>query len=251
MVLCRILFSPLYFLNRNISEYGLNQLYGEAKIMNMANQDMDNMNHAQSVLARKLTESDPTLDLFGSGRKILQVASQDFTNYMKFTCNLSGKGIGIDNIMEKTGQFMEEAGELEAFSTVWAGLWLKKWKKRVKLIFGNQSPNSSNLGKELISKAEPLWKELGCRQELIEILASTLIRNGEICGTEILATHLLKRELGKKSNQGVHKINQLLEVLNDTLRRARDVAQTTGPFIFIKIEKGYYEHQAPQEISRL
>jgi hypothetical protein len=219
--------------------------------MNIANQDMDNMNSVQAILARKLTESDPTLDLFGSGHRILQVASQDFTNYIKFTCNLSGKEIGIDNIMEKTEQFIEEPGELEAFLTVWTGLWLKKWKKRVKLVLGNQSSNSSNQGEELISKAEPLWKELGCRQELIEILASTLIRNGEICGTEILATHLLKRELGKKSSQGVHKINQVLEVLNDTLRRARDVAQTTGPFIFIKIEKGYYEHQAPQEISRL
>ena len=241
-------------MNRNTSEYGLNQLYGEAKIENVyptTKQDMDNMNSLKAILSRKLRESDPTLDLFGSDRRILQVASQDFANYLKFTCNLSGKEIGIDNIMEKTEQLMKEPGELEAFLTVWIGLWLKKWKKRVKLVLGNQVPTSSNQAKELLSKAEPLWKDLECRQELIEILVSTLIRNGEICGTEILATHLLKTELGKKTSQGVHKINQVLEVLNDTSRRAREIAQTTGPLIFIKIEKGYYAQQAPQEISRL
>ena len=219
--------------------------------MNLTNQDIDNLDSVKAVLARKLTESDPTLDLFGSDGKILQVASQDFTNYMKFTCNLSGKEIGIDNIIEKTEQFIEETGELEALLTVWTGLWLKKWKKRVKLVLGNQIPSSSNHVNELLSKAEPLWKELGCRQELIEILVSTLIRNGEICGTEILASHILKIELGKKSSQGILDINQVLSVLNDASRRAREMAQTTGPLIFIKIENSYYAQQAPQEISRL
>jgi len=209
------------------------------------------MNSLKAILARKLTESDPTIDVHGSDRKILQIACQDFTNYLKFTWNLSGKETGIDNIIEKTEQFVEEPGELESFLVVWTGLWLKKWKNRVKLVLGNQSQNNSNQINKILSTAEPLWKELECRQELVEILTSALIRNGEICGTEILAERLLKVELGKKSNQHINKKEQIFAVLNDAIRKAREMTQITGPLIFIRIEKGYFTQQTPQEITKL
>jgi len=87
---------------------------------------------------------------------------------------------------------------------------------------------------------------------MIEILVSALIRNSEICGTEILAEHLLKTELAKKNTQdNINNKEQMLTILNDAMRKAREMAHTTGPLIFVRIDKGYYAQQTRKEIPRL
>ena len=42
------------------------------------------MNFIETTLSKKIKEAEPTLDLQGADRKVLQVAIQDFTNYLKF-----------------------------------------------------------------------------------------------------------------------------------------------------------------------
>jgi len=201
------------------------------------------MNSLETMISRKIGEADPTLDLLGSDRKLLEIAHQDFTNYLKFIRH-SGKAAVVDDSAE-------EKAELSSFLTVWISTWLKKWKNRVKLVFGNQSQEKSNETCESSLKAEQLLAKLEHRHEIIEILVSTLIRNAEICGTEILAEHLLKTELGKKNNQDDLNKGQVLAVLNDAMRKVREMAHTTGPLIFVRIDKGYYAQQARKEIPRL
>ena len=233
-------------MNRIISESSLSQLYGEAELEYddpTRKTDLDKMNSVEKVLSRKLEELDPTLDLLGPDRKILQVANQDFANYLKFSSDSHRTGNAAVNVMEETEQSMEEKGELESFLTVWTGMWLTKWKSRVKLLLGNEGQESSSKVSETLSKAEPLWKELKCREEMIEIVVSVLIKNAEICGTEILAEHLLKMELVKKNNQDLTCLRHLIAVLNETLRKAREMAENTGPLIFIKVDKGYFTRQ--------
>ena len=72
------------------------------------------------------------------------------------------------------------------------------------------------------------------------IVISALIKNGEICGTEILAESLVKTELGKKIDLDVNSGEQVLAVLNNALRRARQMAHITGPLITLKIGKNYF-----------
>jgi hypothetical protein len=119
-------------------------------------------------------------------------------------------------------------------------MWFKKWKERVKLLIGNQNANKWNKVSKTLSNAEPLWKKLEHKQELREVVVATLIKNGEICGTEILSENLLKMELGEKRIQGLSDKEQILTALNNALRKAREMAQSKGPLIFVKIDKGYY-----------
>lgn len=200
------------------------------------------MNFVEIVLTEKLKEADPALDILGSDRKVLQVACQDFTNYLKYHWNLIGKEASNCELAEKMEQFFKENPvELETCLAVWTGIWLKKWKERVKLLIGNQNENKWNKVSKTLANAEPLWKKLNHKQEIMEIIVTTLIKNGEICGTEILSENLLKLELGEKANQIVlNEKEQVLTVLNNTLRKARDMAQSRGPLIFVKIDKGYY-----------
>jgi len=199
------------------------------------------MNFVEIMVGEKLKEADPALDIMGSDRKVLQVSCQDFTNYMKFHWNLIGKEANQCELVEKLEQlFKEDAAELDAFLTVWTGIWFKKWKERVKLLIGNQNANKWNKMSKTLANAEPLWRKIEHKQELQEVVVSTLIKNGEICGTEILAENLLKMELGEKSLQNVGDKERLFAMLNDALRKAREMAQSKGPLIFVKIDKGYY-----------
>jgi hypothetical protein len=199
------------------------------------------MNFVEVLLTEKLKDADPALDILGSDRKVLQVACQDFTNYLKHQWNLIGKEANQFELVDKLETlFKEDPAELEAFLTVWTGIWLKKWKERVKLLIGNQNANKWNKVAKTLTNAEPLWKTLEHKQEIMEIVESTLIKNGEICGTEILAENLLKMELGEKNCQCLNQQEQILTVLNTALRKAREMAQSKGPLIFVKIDKGYY-----------
>jgi len=199
------------------------------------------MNFVEIVLTEKLKDADPALDVLGSDRKVLQVACQDFTNYLKFQWELIGKESNNFELVEKIEQFLKEnPSELESFLTVWVGIWLKKWKERVKLLFGSQHQNKWNKVAKTLANSEPLWKTLQHKQEITELVVGTLIKNGEICGTEILSENLLKMELGEKANQRATDKEQVLWVLNNALRKAREMAQSRGPLIFVKIDKGYY-----------
>jgi hypothetical protein len=75
-----------------------------------------------------------------------------------------------------------------------------------------------------------------------ELITSTLIKNGEICGTSILAENLLKMELGEKEKKYVNEQEQIMNAVNNTLRKAREITRSKGPLIYVKIDKGYYNN---------
>ena len=199
------------------------------------------MNFVEIMLTERLKDADPALDILGSDRKVLQVACQDFTNYLKFHWNLICKEASNCELVDRMDLFYKEnPAEFEAFLTVWTNIWLKKWKERVKLLIGDQNANKWSKVTKTLNSAEPLWRSLEHKQEVMEVVISTLIKNGEICGTEILSENLLKMELGEKNNQRSDEKEQILTVLNNALRKAREMAQSRGPLIFVKIDKGYY-----------
>jgi hypothetical protein len=199
------------------------------------------MNFVEIVLGEKLKDADPALDIMGSDRKVLQVACQDFINYLKFHWNLIGKEASQSELVEKLEElFKEDPSELNEFLTVWAGIWFRKWKERVKLLIGDQSATKWSKMSKTITNAEPLWRKISNKQELQEVVVATLIKNGEICGTEILSENLLKMELAEKRNQYLNDRERIFTMVNNTLRKSREMAQSKGPLIFVKIDKGYY-----------
>ncbi|MFB3889414.1 MAG: hypothetical protein ACE14S_07975 [Candidatus Bathyarchaeia archaeon] len=205
------------------------------------------MNFVEIILTEKLKEADPAIDVLGSDRKVLQVACQDLTNYLKYHWDLIGKEANNCELVDRIEQFFKEnPAELEGYLTIWTGIWLKKWKERVKLLIGNQNANRWNSVSRTLNNAEPIWRRLEHKQEIMEVVISTLLKNGEICGTEILSENLLKMELGEKTKQCMNEQEQILTALNNALRKAREMALSKGPLIFVKIDKGYYSsgHEA-------
>ncbi|MBC7131400.1 hypothetical protein H5T51_09390 [Candidatus Bathyarchaeota archaeon] len=199
------------------------------------------MNFIEILLSEKLKSRNPLLDVWGMDRKVLQIACQDLTNYLKVHWNLIGKEANDYELVEKLERlYQKEQDELEEFIDLWTGIWLKKWVERVKLLIGKENSSKWREFSKKIRKAEPLWRSLPNRKEMQEAIISTLIRNGEICGTMVLSENLLKMELGEKNVESVNEKEQILKIVNDAMRRARELARSSGPLIFVKIDKGYY-----------
>jgi hypothetical protein len=200
------------------------------------------MNFMEILLSEKLKNKNPILDIFGSDRKVLQIACQDLTNYIKVHWNLIGKEASECELVERIEDFHnKEPGELEEFIDLWTGIWLRKWNERVKLLIGNEQSEKWNKITRILNNAEPLWIKLANRREMQEVVIFTLIKNGEICGTSILSENLLKMELGGNKKKYANDEEQVLNVLNNTLRKARELTRSKGPLIFVKIDKGYYQ----------
>jgi hypothetical protein len=199
------------------------------------------MNFIETLLSENLKNINPALDVFGSDRKVLQIACQDLTNYLKVHWNLMGNEANECELVERLEKFFNEnPSEMEEFLGIWTGIWFKKWKERVKLLIGNEHSSRWNRAAKVLSNAEPLWRKLSNRQEMQELVTSTLIKNGEICGTSILAENLLKMELGEKNREYVNEGEHVMNITNNALRRARELARSKGPLIYVKIDKGYY-----------
>jgi hypothetical protein len=201
------------------------------------------MNFIETLLSEKLKSKNPMLDLFGADRKVLQIACQDFTNYLKVYWNFVGKEANDFELVDKLEEFYQkEPKEFEEFVDLWTGIWLRKWGERVKLLIGNEEAQRWNKVTKILNNAEPIWRRLTNRREMQEVVISTLIKNGEICGTSILAENLLKMELGENKRKYTSDQEQILNIINNTLRKARELTRSKGPLIFVRIDKGYYNN---------
>jgi hypothetical protein len=198
------------------------------------------MTPTEILISRKLKEAEPTLDVLGADRKVLQVACQDFANYINFISNVSDKkthsleAYSVGQISKKT------SGEFGAFLTVWSGMWLKKWKERFNLMIGQTMSKQPCRNESTKAEGNDLLAKLECREEMIEMVVFGLIKNSEVCGTRIIAEDILRQEMRKMANEDVNDSQLLLTLLNNALFRAREVSQRVGPLISIKVEKTYY-----------
>lgn len=200
------------------------------------------MNFIETLMSEKFLEKNPLIDVLSADRKVLQIACQDLTNYLKIHWDLVGRDANNCEVVERLEKiFKEDPQELEEFLSVWTGIWLKKWEERVKLLIGNENSKRWNNATRILQNAEPIWSNLSNRHEMEDVVISTLIKNGEICGTSILAENLLKMELGDDKKQYADDKEQIMNVVNNALRKTRELIQSKGPLIFVKVDKGYYQ----------
>jgi hypothetical protein len=200
------------------------------------------VNFIETLMSEKLLEKNPLIDVLAADRKVLQIACQDLINYLKIHWDLVGKEANDCEVAERIEKiFDEDPKELEEFLSVWTGIWLKKWGERVKLLIGSENSKRWNNMTRILNNAEPIWTRLPNRREMEDVVVSTLIKNGEICGTSILAENLLKMELGDDKKKYADDKEQVVNVVSNALRKARELIQSKGPLIFVKVDKGYYE----------
>ena len=195
------------------------------------------------TLASSLLKKNPVLDLWGFDRKVLHIAFQDLQNYLKFHWNIIDSEDSEINLQRRLLSYSQDSTELNEFIQVWSGLWLKKWNERVRLVLAGGDLKRWRRTDHLMKKAIPIWRRLKNRNEIKNIIVESLIRNGEICGTSILAESMLKIEIGMGAEKsiGMEGYERILGVTNKVLRKARESARGKGPLLYIRIGKRFFQ----------
>ncbi len=200
---------------------------------------MNDTSIIEATLAKKLAEAEPTLDIRGSDKKIQQIAYHDLLSFAEFNRKPLDELGDSYIVAESVARYIEEnRAEAEDFIGAWAGLWLAKWKQRVKLVLG--SPSKSPEKTTTNASAATVAKEIDNEEEILNLITSTLVKHGEICGTEIIAENILKSETAKTGNVQLTPVERTFTILSGCLRRAREISQNSGPIIFVRVDKGYY-----------
>lgn len=197
------------------------------------------MNFLLLLLSESLKKRKPQLDLGGADRKVLCIAIEDLKNYLKVHWKLMGKETAESELREKVRQyFHERIEELEESVDLWAGMWMRKWNERVKLVIGNKNHRHLKNIHEFSGKGKFKWNRRRSWSGIKEMAIESLIRNGEICGTSVLAESLLKPEIGQPA-QRVHRDDPLV-VVNNLFKRARLLSESRGPLMFVRIDKRFW-----------
>ena len=77
-------------------------------------------------------------------------------------------------------------------------------------------------------------------QEIKSEIELILIMNGEICGASILTENILKKELSRRYKCETND-EQIVNIINNSFRKAKELASKIGPLIFVKIDHEYYQ----------
>jgi hypothetical protein len=186
----------------------------------------------EATLAKKIQETVPSISINGADRKVFQIALQDLTNYIDY--------IQTQNMPIEQTSFEETSAEFDSFLTVWTGMWLKKWNQRFSLLIGENKQKAASKSTEEPVKCPAKIEDLACREELTQLLVYTLIQRSEISGTRIIAENILQKELQKFSSCDINTKENSFKLLNNALAKIREVAQSNGPVVLVKVEKEYY-----------
>ena len=198
------------------------------------------MNLIQLLLSESLRNRNPQRELQVSDKRLLRTASEDLMNYFMFHWKMTSQEITQFEFKERIRRYLiEEPEELKEFLKIWSGLWMKKWNERVKPVTETEESQRLEKNRKRLNQAEPLWNQLRNRIGIKDIITEALIRNGEICGTSILAEYLLKTELASRMERKnpTNSLQDLLDITNKALERARNLSRTRGKTIFIITRK--------------
>jgi hypothetical protein len=195
------------------------------------------------LLSESLRNREPRLDLGGADRKVLSIAIEDLRNYLKVHWRLMGIETAESELRAKVRQsFYERMDELEELVDFWVGMWIRKWNERVKLVIGDKTHRHLKNIHEFSDKGGAKWKSSTSWSGVEETAIEALIMNGEICGTKVLAQSLLKSELGERAHKKTNT-DDLMVVVNSLLKRARELSESSGPLMFIRVDKRFWNVQ--------
>ncbi len=173
---------------------------------------------------------------------VKDIALGDLVNYLKNYWGLTGRENLHQELMSKIRFFSShEPEETKQFISFWLRAWLKKWEKRVKILDDDQDMPFEN-GFEDENHNDEIWRSLGKKSEMIDLVVQSMIKNGEICATSLIAKNLIRSEIRRyselydlKGREGTEKIeDNLLNIINRVVIKIRELSSRDEPLIYLK-----------------
>lgn len=179
-----------------------------------------------------------------SEREIMSaVASEDFINYYSVLLGIE-EFEDAEELAYKYIENMFERSPTEIIAEIdkWIDVWMWKWKQRVKLAMKNEENKS--VSKVDIAVNNILLRIKGLK-EIKRFAIGSLIRNNEVCFTNLLADNIVKSIIYKFALhiRDEKKVSEILNrnkhiFVNEIVSRVKSLKKFKGQLVIINVS-GY------------
>ena len=196
-------------------------------------------NRLLSLLIEEFEKHIPQFKPYSLDYQIVIYASKDLEMWLKVKLNTNDNRIVYKTLRE---YYMNNPKDLKVSINFWAGMWLKKWRERVRILSTKfEIPKKYA---EKIRKARKIYRHMDYRSELKNIAIRKLINQGEICMVEFIAENLIIEEIAKriqKSNKNSRFITlNPLSMYNAISNRIARLSKEKGPLVYLNIKPNMF-----------
>jgi len=185
-----------------------------------------------SMLAEELKEFIPQFEPYSADYQMVVYASKDLEEWMKYKWSLNN-GAFYEMLEEIIDNKHEE---FHIFLKSWAGIWLEKWRERVRLL--HTKPKLPPKVMERLKEAKRIYNKSEFKRELKELLIKKLIGHGEICMTNFIAENLIIEEITRRLRDARPDNLNLdpIDIYNSLSRRISGLSKEKGPLVYLRIK---------------
>lgn len=188
-----------------------------------------------SLLADEIKAYLPQFEPQTTDYQMVVYACRDLEAWMKHIWGINSHR----GIYEKIEEALEhEPRDFRVLLNFWVGRWIEKWRERVKVL--STRPKLPPNVQKRIEKAKKLYRGMGRRKELKNLVTEKLMLQGEICMAELIAENLIVEEIAKRSrgmNQDLSPVVlDPLDIFNSLTRRISRLRKEKRPLIYLNVK---------------
>lgn len=188
-----------------------------------------------SVLVEELGTYIPQFKPYTLDYQMVIYASKDLEVWLKVKMNTDDNRVIYEWLEEN---FRNKPRDLRISINFWAGMWLKKWRERVRILSTRFKMPPDHI--EKIRKARKLYQNIDYKSELKNMAVKKLVDYGEICMIEPIAENLIIEEIARRIRKDDKSLMPValdpLSIYNTVGGRISLLPRERGPLIYLNIK---------------
>ncbi len=188
-----------------------------------------------SLLAEELGTYIPQFKPYTLDYQMVIYASKDLEVWLKVKMNTDDNRVIYERLEEN---FRNKPRDLRISINFWAGMWLKKWRERVRILSTRLKMPPDYV--EKIRRARKLYQDIDYKSELKSMAVKKLVDYGEICMIEPIAENLIIEEIARrirKDNKSLMPVAlDSFSIYNAVGGRIALLPKERGPLIYLNIK---------------
>ncbi|MFZ8855320.1 MAG: hypothetical protein ACO2OQ_04065 [Thermofilaceae archaeon] len=182
------------------------------------------------------------------------VAKEDLINYAAYTRGVLAEPTYREIALSHLSSLAEDNPlAFDRMLTSWMEVWSIKWGQRVKLVL-SEDQREEEVIQAVEKKASKLVPLLGgLYPQLTRFAVGSLISNGEVCFTNLLADTVVKEVLAKlASSMSIEEAANFARsnpvfLLSEIVQRARALARYKGNLVVLRVNPSFFQ-EAREEV---
>lgn len=201
---------------------------------------MNFRNRLFSLLIEEFESHIPEFKPYTLDYQLVLYASRDLETWLKVKMNTDDNRVVYGSLEE---YLRSKPRDLKISINFWAGMWLKKWRERVRVLSTKFEMPPDHA--EKIRRARKLYQEMDYRDELKNMAIRKLVNQGEICMVDFIAENIIVEEIAKRvqkidKNVIMPLVLDPLNIYNSISGRIMRLSKERGPLVYLNIKPSIF-----------